>query len=88
MDGNFESKSSFCIFTLKTFEASNSNSNDSADNRMSSYRLYSIYIYDNDILMHNFVPCLDENGTPCLYDLLTKQTFYNQGTGNFLYQIY
>lgn len=30
-----------------------------------------------------FVPCLDTNGVPCLYDLISKTTFYNQGTGSF-----
>ena len=29
------------------------------------------------------VPCLDTNGVPCLYDLIGKTTFYNQGTGSF-----
>lgn len=29
------------------------------------------------------VPCLDANGVPCMYDLVEKKTFYNQGTGSF-----
>lgn len=29
------------------------------------------------------VPCLDANGVPCLYDLISKTAFYNQGTGSF-----
>ena len=29
------------------------------------------------------VPCLDANGVPCLYDLISKTTLYNQGTGSF-----
>lgn len=29
------------------------------------------------------VPCLDTNGVPCLYDLIGKTAFYNQGTGSF-----
>ena len=29
------------------------------------------------------VPCLDANGVPCLYDLIGKTAFYNQGTGSF-----
>ena len=31
------------------------------------------------------IPCLDETGAPCLYDLISHKTFYNQGTGDFLY---
>ena len=29
------------------------------------------------------VPCLDTEGVPCMYDLVSKTTFYNQGTGSF-----
>ena len=29
------------------------------------------------------VPCLDAGGVPCMYDLVSKTTFYNQGTGSF-----
>ena len=29
------------------------------------------------------VPCLDANGVPCLYDLIGKTAFYNQGSGSF-----
>ena len=29
------------------------------------------------------VPCLDTNGMPCLYDLISKTAFYNQGSGSF-----
>ena len=29
------------------------------------------------------VPCLDANGVPCLYDLISKTAFYNQGSGSF-----
>ena len=29
------------------------------------------------------VPCLDTDGVPCMFDLVSKTTFYNQGTGSF-----
>ena len=29
------------------------------------------------------VPCLDTDGVPCLYDLISKTAFYNQGSGSF-----
>ena len=29
------------------------------------------------------VPCLDTEGVPCMFDLVSKTTFYNQGTGSF-----
>ena len=42
-------------------------------------RLYSYT--DGDA--QRLIPCLDANGVPCLYDLIGKTTFYNQGTGAF-----
>lgn len=42
-------------------------------------RLYSYT--DGDA--QQLVPCLDSAGTPCMYDLIGKTTFYNQGTGAF-----
>ena len=42
-------------------------------------RLYSYT--DGDA--QRLVPCLDSAGTPCMYDLIGKTTFYNQGTGDF-----
>lgn len=29
------------------------------------------------------VPCLDANGVPCMYDLVSQKPFYNAGTGSF-----
>ena len=46
---------------------------------------YNIYI--DDILTRNFIPALDPTGRPCMYDTITKQPFYNQGTGEFLYKL-
>ena len=51
------------------------------------YKLYSYKMYENDILIRNFIPCLDENGRPCMYDAVSKQPFYNQGSGEFLYKL-
>ena len=50
-------------------------------------KLYSCQIYDNGTLVRNFIPCLDTNGTPCLYDTVSKQPFYNQGSGTFKYKV-
>ena len=36
-------------------------------------------------LTRDFIPVLDLDGVPCMYDQVTKQMFYNSGTGNFLY---
>ena len=44
-----------------------------------SMRLYSY----TDRNARKLVPCLDTSGIPCLYDLISKTAFYNQGTGSF-----
>lgn len=33
----------------------------------------------------DLIPCLDTKGTPCMFDRIANKTFYNQGTGDFLY---
>lgn len=33
---------------------------------------------------YEFVPALDANGKPCLYDLVSKQAFYNSGSQEFV----
>lgn len=48
-------------------------------------RLYSCKIYDNDALARDFIPVLDWNDRPCMYDKVTDELFYNAGTGEFLY---
>lgn len=42
-------------------------------------QLYS-YIDGN---AQKLVPCLDTEGVPCMYDLVSQKPFYNAGTGSF-----
>ena len=35
--------------------------------------------------MANFIPVLNNTGTPCMFDLVTRRPFYNSGPGDFLY---
>ena len=46
-------------------------------------KLYSCAIYDSGVKIRDFKPCLDADGVPCLYDLISKTAFYNQGRGSF-----
>ena len=48
-------------------------------------KIYKCKIYDNDILIRDFIPVLDNNNEPCLYDKVSNTFFYNQGSGTFLY---
>ncbi len=48
-----------------------------------SYKLYSMKIYTNNVISRDFIPVLDSNNVACLYDKVTGGFFYNQGTGTF-----
>ena len=52
-----------------------------------SARVYKCKIYDNGTLVRDLIPCLDTNGAPCMYDVITKQTYYNAGTGTFYFAV-
>ena len=49
-------------------------------------KLYSFKAYDvSDNLIADYIPALDKQGRPCMYDTVSKQPKYNDGTGEFLY---
>ena len=48
-------------------------------------RIYYLKIYDDDNLIRDFIPVIDEYDRVCLLDRLSKMCYYNQGTGEFLY---
>ena len=50
-------------------------------------RIYSFTISKDGEKIMNLIPVLDRNGTPCMYDTVSKKTFYNAGTGEFLYEL-
>lgn len=45
--------------------------------------IYYCQIYDGETLVRDFVPAKDFSGVGCMYDKVTKQFFYNEGTGVF-----
>lgn len=47
-------------------------------------KIYSCQIYDNDVLIRDYWPCLDPNGVACMYDKVNKEYVYNAGTGDFI----
>lgn len=58
--------------TLKLFQNSNS--------QRSSIQLYYYQIWDNGTLVRDFIPVLDWDMKPAMYDRATGQLFYNMGT--------
>lgn len=51
----------------------------------SNAKIYQTIISENGVIQKVLVPCLDNNGMPCMYDLVSKTTFYNAGSGTFNY---
>ena len=48
-----------------------------------SMRLYSCQIYDNDVLVRDYVPCKDTSGAIGLYDKVAGKFYTNAGSGVF-----
>ena len=47
-------------------------------------QIRSVRLKENDALVHDFIPVLDKDGTPCMYDRVEGKFCYNQGTGQFI----
>lgn len=45
--------------------------------------LYGFSARENDTLVQDLIPVLDLSGRPAMYDEVSGQFFYNQGTGEF-----
>ena len=56
----------------------------SGANRCSKLKIWSFYVLRNGEKVLDLKPCLDADGVPCMYDIVTKKHFYNAGTGNFV----
>ena len=41
----------------------------------------------NGNVILNLVPCIDADSVPCMYDTVSKQPFYNRGSGKFGYEL-
>jgi len=47
-------------------------------------KLFYLKIWQNGTLVRDFIPIKDADSVPCMYDFVTKQKFYNAGTGDFI----
>ena len=61
----------------------NNNKGSYKQDYMPSMRLYSCRIWDNGLLVRDFVPALDGNSTACLYDIVGESFYSNAGEGVF-----
>ena len=60
------------------------NNNNGSLSGGSSAKLYNCSIYDNGVLIRNFIPCKNASGTVGLYDSVNNQFYKNAGTGTFI----
>ena len=86
----YYNSSSFSYNTSNTALLSTENyglfsDNPSTANNTASIKLYDLKIFKDANLVRNFVPALDGSNTACLYDLVSKNFYYNKGTGTFNY---
>ena len=49
-----------------------------------SIQLFYCKIYDNGILVRDYLPAKNEDGVVCLYDRHNKEYVYNAGSGQFI----
>lgn len=76
-----------CAYSLILFGTNRNGQAMVNDTYCKNLRIYSFTISKDGKKIMNLIPALDRNGTPCMYDAVSKQTFYNAGTGNFLYEL-
>jgi hypothetical protein len=76
-DGNFS-------YSYSLFAFANNRNNEEVT-LLTSMQMWYLTIKDNlNTPVRMFVPVLDPQGIPCFYDKVTKQTFYNSGSGSFI----
>lgn len=80
--GGTQTSSNFANASIPLFARLNVTNNHTA---CSSVRIYRVEITEQNRTTHKFVPALDGNNVPCMYDEITKKYHYNKGTGEFNY---
>ena len=48
-------------------------------------RIFSYKETQGDKMLVNLIPCVDSTGAPCMYDVISKKSYYNQGGYDFTY---
>ena len=75
---NFASVSTLYLFNLNI---------DSSSDYKCKAKVWSYKQSRNGVLIRDLIPVLDQNDVPCMYDQVSGDLLYNQGSGVFLYYI-
>lgn len=73
-DGDFTGKYQMYIFGENTYGEAT---------ELANLKIFSMKIYNGEILLRDFIPVYDMNGEACLYDEITNNFFRNSGMGKF-----
>lgn len=73
--------------TTKTVWIFNTNKPNISPDTYANGRFYSAQIYENDILFRNYIPVINSDQTPGLYDTVTQTFITKSGNGRVLYEL-
>lgn len=68
-----------CAYSLFLFSLNSIGNSQS----LSKMRMYHCQIFDNNLLVRNFIPCKNPSNVVGLFDTVTKTFYTNSGTGTF-----
>lgn len=77
----FDKNNFTCAYSMYVF---NVNKCDHPEYLPGMMKLYLFKIYDNDVLVRDFIPCKNPSGTVGLYDSVNNQFYQNAGSGIFI----
>lgn len=77
----FDKNNFTCAYSMYIF---NVNKDDNPAYLPGMMKLYLFKIYDNDVLVRDFIPCKNPSGTVGLYDSVNNQFYQNVGSGTFI----
>ena len=77
----FDKNNFTCAYSMYIF---NVNKDDNSQYFPGMMKLYLFKIYDNDVLVRDFIPCKNPSGVIGLYDTVNNQFYQNAGTGTFI----
>lgn len=77
----FDKNNFTCAYSMYIFDVNKDNDPNYLPGMM---KLYLFKIYDNDVLVRDFIPCKNPSGTVGLYDSVNNQFYQNAGSGTFI----
>lgn len=51
-------------------------------------RIRRCIIIEDQETIRDFIPCLDTEGVPCMYDLIGKKPYYDKNGRSYVYEIF